>query len=148
MGSPMVLGQRETEQLQDEFESLARSVKCCSAAHTFSGAEGVSVVWNAPLNCFRNSIACKAVVSHQPGHLPTSGQRFLERVDRLTCRELVLDGTTKEAVFTQHWNFTRRGDYEHYLLTRVFKNDTRDTTEIVVDTKNRTSQANRQKFEF
>jgi hypothetical protein len=138
----------EAEQLREDFEILARSVKCSSAAHTFSGAEGVSVVWNSPLNCFRNSIACKAVVTHEPGRLPANGTRFLEHVDRLTCRELVLAQNSNQTAFTQHWNFTRKGNFEHYIFTRVFKNDTRDTTEIVVNTRTQTSKAKRYQFEF
>jgi len=148
MSHQVLLENSESERLKEDFESLARSVKCCPAAHSFAAAEGVSVVWNSPLNCFRNSIASKAVLTHEPGSLPTCGARFLENVERLTCQELVLDKATNQAAFTQHWNFTRRGNYEHYIFTRVYSNSTRDTTEILVDTATQTSRASRQHYEF
>lgn len=136
----------ESESLREDFEVLARSVKSCSAAHSFSGAEGVSVVWNSPLNCFRNSVATKAVVCHKPGCVPTPGRRFLDDVERLTCKELVLNRDTNEAAFVQEWNYTRTGPYERYLLIRQYSGESREVSEIVVDRRTTTVKTSRHQF--
>lgn len=148
MQTSLPVGNIESERLLEEFESLARSVKCSQDAHTFSAARGVTVVWNAPLNCFRNSIATKAVVTHNPSRLPTSGRRFLEHVERLTCQEQVFQKKLNTKAFTQHWKFSRKGHLEFYSLTRVYRNDAKDVTEIVIDRNNKTREAKRNRFGF
>lgn len=131
--------------LMEEFEALARSVKSSKAAHTFSAAQGVTVVWDAPLNCFRNSVA-QAALCHNPTELPAPGERFMGHVDRLRCKEVVYSDCETQVAFTQHWNFVREGHLERYSFTRRYPCSAGETAVLVFDTKARTSEAKRSTF--
>lgn len=135
MGSAMVA---TAGRLMEEFEVLARTVRSSENGHTFSAAQGVTVVWNSPVSEFRNSVVANATVCHDPEVLPQPGIRFLSHVERFRCKEVVYGECGGEA-FTQHWDFIREGFLERYSYTKKCSKHTQ-RSEFVFDTRCKTTE--------